>query len=56
MAHGQNAKKYSKRGHDWWGRRPLSGVSLRVRGMKMWKKVLHGIERARAKKLLKEEE
>jgi hypothetical protein len=46
MTNGQNAKKYSKSGKEWWGKRPLSGISIsRKRGMKFWKRLLHKIER-----------
>ena len=52
--HGQNAEKCSKAGKDWWGKRPLSGLSLsRNKGMKWWKRLLHKKERQHAKKLLK---
>lgn len=44
---GQNAAKRSKRGREWWGKRPLSGYSLSVRSRtnKFFKRLLHKIER-----------
>jgi hypothetical protein len=43
MAHGENASRTSK---DWWGKRPLSGTSVKRKGgMKFWKKLLHKMER-----------
>ena len=53
MAQGENAKVTN--GKDWWGKRPLRNKPVSKRGMKVWKKILHGIERARAKQQLKKE-
>lgn len=48
---GENAEKCGNRvGKDWWGKRPLSGLSLsRNKGMKYWKRLLHKKERQTAK-------
>ena len=54
MAHGENAKDLQ--GKEWWSRRPLRWTSVRKGGMKAWKKILHGIERARAKQQSRKEE
>ena len=54
MAHGENAQRTN--GKEWWGKRPLRYTSVRNAGMKAWKKILHGIERARAKQQLRKEE
>ena len=53
MAHGENAK--NTQGKEWWSRRPLKWTSVRAKGMKAWKKILHGIERAKSKQLIKKE-
>lgn len=47
---GFNAKKNGNRGKDWWGKRPLSGMSVSHHGMKYWKRLLHKIERQQGKK------
>lgn len=40
-----------KAGKEWWGKRPLSNTSVsRKKGMKLWKRLLHKIERREAKK------
>ena len=33
-------------GKDWWGKRPLAGLSVSRSGMKWWKRRLHKIERS----------
>jgi hypothetical protein len=43
MAHGQNAKRNA--GKEWWGKRPLSNISVSKKGMKFWKRLLHKVER-----------
>lgn len=47
MAKGQNAQKNSKRGTNWWGKRPLANYSVSVRSKtnKFFKRLLHKIER-----------
>ncbi len=48
MAHGENAKR--SEGKEWWGKRPLSYLGVnRKGGMKLWKRLLHKIERAQGK-------
>jgi hypothetical protein len=48
MASGENAIKTN--GKEWWGKRPLSGLSVkRKTGMKFWKRLLHKKERIDAK-------
>jgi len=44
---GENAEKMgNKSGKQWWGKRPLSGLSVsRNKGMKFWKRLLHKKER-----------
>lgn len=56
MAHGKNAaNKGNHRGHDWWGKRPLSGLSVSAQnGMKWDKRYLHSIERQESKKVVNE--
>ena len=51
MAHGENAEKYgNKAGKEWWGKRPLINTSVsRNKGMKLWKRLLHKIERRQGK-------
>lgn len=51
MAHGKNAQYQNK---DWWGKRPLSGLSVRNNGMKFWKRLLHKKERLMSKKAINE--
>ena len=48
---GENAEKNgSKAGKQWWGKRPLKNMPVsRNKGMKYWKRLLHKIERRRAK-------
>ena len=54
MAKGQNAEKYGSSGRQWWGKRPLSGLSVtRNVGAKFWKRLLHKIERRIGKKQIK---
>jgi len=37
---GKNAEKQGKLGKEWWGKRPLSGLSVsRNNGMKFWKRI-----------------
>lgn len=49
---GENAEKRSKTDKQWWGKRPLSGVSIaRNKGMKYWKRLLHKIERRQWKNI-----
>lgn len=51
MAKGKNAEKYGNSGKEWWGKRPLYGLSVaRNKGMKYWKRLLHKIERQQGKK------
>lgn len=47
MAQGENAKKRSKRGKEWWGKRPFANypVSVRSRTNKFFKRLLHKAER-----------
>ncbi len=48
MAKGENAKHTN--GKEWWGKRPLSGTSVkRKKGMKSEKRHLHKIERKQGK-------
>jgi hypothetical protein len=54
MSNGENANK-SHRGKDWWGKRPLSCTGVSARGMKRYKKILHGIERAYNKIIIRKE-
>lgn len=50
MAKGENAQKSGHGGKEWWGKRPLSNMSVsRNKGMKYWKKLLHKIERKQGK-------
>lgn len=55
---GENAEdKRNKAGKDWWGKRPLVGISVsRNKGMKFWKRLLHKIERRQGKKGCNNEE
>ena len=53
MAHGENAQHQNK---DWWGKRPLRWISVRKGGMKAWKKILHGIERAQGKRQINKDQ
>ena len=48
---GENAKKRSKRGKEWWGKRPLANypVSVRSKTNKFFKRLLHKIERREGK-------
>lgn len=56
MAQGENARKSSKRGKDWWGKRPLAGygVSVRSKTNKFFKRLLHKIERKEGKQHIDE--
>jgi hypothetical protein len=47
MANGKNAVQ--RNGKEWWSRRPFAGVSVGGRYMKSWKRLLHKVERKRAK-------
>lgn len=47
MPHGENAERHY--GKEWWGKRPLAGVSTGGRYMKFWKRLLHKIERRQGK-------
>lgn len=53
MAQGENAKKRSKAGKEWWGKRPLANhpVSTRSRTNKFFKRLLHKRERRMGKNL-----
>jgi len=52
---GENAEKRGKTDKQWYGKRPLSGISVsRNKGMKLWKRLLHKIERQRSKKQIYE--
>ena len=52
MSHGQNANfKYCS---EWKGKRPLSNTDISPKGMKVWKKLLHKIERVEGKKEIDE--
>lgn len=43
---GENAEKRGKVDKQWWGKRPLSGLTVaRSKGMKYFKRLLHKIER-----------
>ena len=57
MMQGENAKSRSKRGKEWWGKRPLSSypISVRSRTNKFFKRLLHKIERRQAKETIKRE-
>lgn len=50
---GQNAQKRSKRGKEWWGKRPLAGhsVSVRSKTNKFFKRLLHKKERSIGNKI-----
>jgi len=49
MANGENAKRSN--GKEWWGKRPFSNTPVsRKNGMKLWKRLLHKIERRMGKK------
>ena len=52
MAHGKNAERHN--GKEWWGKRPLSGLSTGMRTQKWWKRLLHKIERKMGKKEISE--
>ena len=51
MAKGENAASKSKRGMQWWGKRPLSGISVSQNGMKFWKRLLHKKRTCRIKEI-----
>ena len=51
---GENAEKRGHSGKDWWGKRPLAGLSCGYK-MKFWKRLLHKKERAQAKKEINQE-
>lgn len=38
----------NKAGKDWWGKKPLAGTAVSSKGMKLWKRILHKIERQQA--------
>lgn len=43
MSNGKNASKHY--GKEWWGKRPLSGISSGGNYMRFWKRLLHKLER-----------
>ena len=51
MAKGENAAR--RYGKEWWGKRPLSGVSGDHKNMKFWKRLLHKMERKIGKRDIK---
>ena len=54
MAHGQRARYWGNL-RDWWGKRPYSGISVSRHGMKLFKRLVHKVERQEAKKYIKKE-
>lgn len=56
MAQGENAEKYGNAGKEWWGKRPLSGISTGHNDMKFWKRLLHKKERNQGKNQINNEE
>lgn len=50
---GKTVKGTPSPGQEWWGRRPLAGISVGRRGTRWWKRRLHKLERQAAKRHLK---
>jgi len=49
---GENAEKRSKRGKEWWGKRPYANYAISINSKinKFFKRQLHKVERQQGKK------